>query len=247
MRRRQKIEALVFSRRHSGEADRLVTFFTREQGLVTAVAKGVRKIPSQRGGHLEPLTKVLAVLHESRAGIFVEGAETQEYFSELRVQGSAFQSASNMALVVTRFFGQFDSQPDLYDLIERSWQLLPSLTVPKQYLAEAMVLVKSLELAGLLPDLSACRRCGVSKPREAVVLDAGENGWRCLLCHPGFQGTKFSLAPRLLRAVQFIALQPRDSLRLALTVEESEQVIQAMRRFVADIAEQSIPERSYSS
>jgi DNA replication and repair protein RecO len=37
-----------------GEADRIVTILTREQGLIRAVAKGSRKQPSKLGGRMEP-------------------------------------------------------------------------------------------------------------------------------------------------------------------------------------------------
>ncbi len=48
-----KTEAVVLSRRNFGEADRLVTFFTRDLGKITVIAKGVRRPRSKKAGHLE--------------------------------------------------------------------------------------------------------------------------------------------------------------------------------------------------
>src|SRR3990167_584267 len=81
----KKVEALVLFRKNIGEADRLVMFFTKEYGLIRAIAKGVRKIPSSRGGHLEPLTKVSVLLNESKVGVYVGAVETIEYFQALHV------------------------------------------------------------------------------------------------------------------------------------------------------------------
>lgn len=43
----------MLSRRNFGEADRLVTFFTRDLGKITVIAKGVRRPRSKKAGHLE--------------------------------------------------------------------------------------------------------------------------------------------------------------------------------------------------
>lgn len=47
---------IILKRSDIGEADRIVTIFTRECGKVTAVAKGCRKLSSSRASALEPGT-----------------------------------------------------------------------------------------------------------------------------------------------------------------------------------------------
>src|SRR3990167_5613366 len=51
-------EAVVLKRRDFGEADRLVTFFTKRKGKVVALAKGVRKVTSRRAPNIELLNHV---------------------------------------------------------------------------------------------------------------------------------------------------------------------------------------------
>lgn len=48
-----KTEAIILSRRNFGEADRIVTFFTKDYGKLNALAKGVRRPRSKKAGHLE--------------------------------------------------------------------------------------------------------------------------------------------------------------------------------------------------
>src|SRR5258706_384062 len=71
--------------RHSdwGEADRLLTLYTREQGKVRALAKGVRKMTSRKGGHLEPFTYVTLQLAKGRDLLIVTQAETVNAFLPL--------------------------------------------------------------------------------------------------------------------------------------------------------------------
>ena len=60
-------EALILKHVPFGEADLLVTFFTRERGKIRAVARGARRSNSKLVGHLEPLTQVNLSLAHVRA------------------------------------------------------------------------------------------------------------------------------------------------------------------------------------
>jgi len=45
-----KVEAIVLRHSDYGEADRMLTLYTREQGKLRAIAKGVRKMQSHKPG-----------------------------------------------------------------------------------------------------------------------------------------------------------------------------------------------------
>ena len=61
-----RAEAVVLRHSDWGEADRLLTLFTREAGKTRAIAKGARKIRSRKAGHLEPFTRVCLMLARGR-------------------------------------------------------------------------------------------------------------------------------------------------------------------------------------
>lgn len=48
----------VLRRVNLGEADRFVTLYTKDNGKVEVLAKGVRKITSRRSSHIEPLNLI---------------------------------------------------------------------------------------------------------------------------------------------------------------------------------------------
>lgn len=238
MIRQQKLQALVVSRRKVGEADRLVSLFTREHGLLKAVAKGVRKIPSNRGGHLEPFTQVLALLHTSRAGTYIGGAETQDYFEALHDDEAAFAHARHIASLVVMLLGEEDSHPRVFDLLKYSWQRLPNLPAAKRNQLEAAATVMLLAEAGLLPNWHACEQCGRRAPIDSVVLDP-TGGWRCLTCHTAFSGTRWSLPPRLFKALRYVSQKPESALRIAMTDDESSLLIMALRAFTSGMLQQA--------
>ena len=47
-----RVSAIVLKRHDQGEADRLLTVFTRDRGKLTLLAKGVRKPASRKAGHI---------------------------------------------------------------------------------------------------------------------------------------------------------------------------------------------------
>ncbi len=51
-------DGFIIKRRNFGEADRILTIFSKQNGKITVLAKGVRKITSRRGALLEPFNHV---------------------------------------------------------------------------------------------------------------------------------------------------------------------------------------------
>lgn len=59
-------EALVINKRDGGEADSLITLYTKDLGKVIARAKGAKRIVSKLNAHLEPLNFISVRLIEGR-------------------------------------------------------------------------------------------------------------------------------------------------------------------------------------
>lgn len=78
-----KTEGIVIKRKNFGEADRILTVFTKNKGKISIIAKGVRKISSRRSSHIELLNLSLLTCHDSKMPILTE-AEALSYFSPLK-------------------------------------------------------------------------------------------------------------------------------------------------------------------
>src|SRR5512136_990856 len=79
-----RVEAVVLRHADWGEADRILTLYSREQGKIRAIAKGARKIRSRKAGHLEPFTYITVQLAKSRDMPIVTQVETLEAYLPLR-------------------------------------------------------------------------------------------------------------------------------------------------------------------
>ncbi len=61
-----KVEGIILKRKNVGEADRIITMFTKEYGKLRVIAKGIRKVTSRRAPHLEVFTRVSAIIHSGK-------------------------------------------------------------------------------------------------------------------------------------------------------------------------------------
>ncbi|MFH1896595.1 MAG: recombination protein O N-terminal domain-containing protein, partial [bacterium] len=52
-----KLEAIILSRREFGEADAYLTVFSKEEGKLSLLAKGIRRVSSRRAPHLETFSR----------------------------------------------------------------------------------------------------------------------------------------------------------------------------------------------
>lgn len=77
-------EGFILKRKNFGEADRLLTIFTKENGKVTALAKGVRKITSRRGALLEPFNLIKFSTVQSYSMKILTEVELKSSFEEKR-------------------------------------------------------------------------------------------------------------------------------------------------------------------
>ncbi len=240
-----KIHALVLSRRDVGEADRIVTLLAREKGIIKVVAKGVRMVPSRRGGHLEPLTHVLCVVNGSRGHYYLSGVETLDYYASLHHDPIALARIQGVLRVMRSVIEEGREEESIFDAVHQACGLMPKLSSGKQDMLEAALLLYLLKEAGLMPTLETCQRCGRS-PVDTVVLQPQEGGWLCLSCCHSLAEATWSITPRLLKVVRWLSVYPERALKVMITEAESEQLVRVVRGYVQAVAENMVPEKRMS-
>src|SRR5512137_2502834 len=98
-----RVEAVVLRHSDWGEADRLLTLYTRERGKVRALAKGARRIRSRKAGHLEPFTRVTLQLAKGRDLLIVSQADTLDAYLPLGANLVKTGLASYIVELLDRF------------------------------------------------------------------------------------------------------------------------------------------------
>ena len=152
-----KDEGVVLKAIKLGEADRILTIYTRYNGKVQAVAKGIRKTKSRFGGRLEPFTRVDLMLYRGRSLDTVTGADIVESFKSVRDDYRSLTAAASLAELVDKVTPDREKSLQVYALLVSGLKALasggPSTVVPAFY-------VKLLSVSGYHPQLQICSVCG---------------------------------------------------------------------------------------
>ncbi len=168
-----------------GEADRIITLLTRSQGLVRAVAKGVRRTSSRWGSRLEPFTHVDLQLAEGRNLDVVTQAETISPFSAgLGADYESYTAGTAMLETAERLIVE-ERQPSTQQFLLLVGGLR-ALTSGEHRAGQVLdsYLLRSLAVAGYAPSFDGCARCGVEGPHRSFNPSAG--GMLCAGCRlPG--------------------------------------------------------------
>ena len=174
-------EAVVLRTHKLGEADRIVTMLSRQNGQVRAVAKGVRRTASKFGSRLEPFMVVDIQLFEGRNLDTVSQVETiGSYGREIMADYAAYTAAHAMVEAAERLTAESSSTQQYLLLVGALRSLSraerdPSLTLDSY-------LLRALSVAGWAPNFDSCVGCGAPGPHHAFVMNTG--GVVCGDCKP---------------------------------------------------------------
>jgi DNA repair protein RecO (recombination protein O) len=178
---RSKTEAIIISSMNLGEADKLVTFFSLDRGMLKGVAKNARKSFRRFGAGLESFTLVRLHLYEREHQelLRIESADIIEQHAAI---GGCLPGAAAGAVML-------ELVRELSPLGERNAQAFLLLSHVLHLLDEGkdplfllgIFEIKFLSLLGYQPKLDHCLSCGV-QPRGEIVFLGMKGGILCPDC-----------------------------------------------------------------
>lgn len=95
MSRSYKTEGIILKRINLGEADKILTIYTKHYGKIKALAKGVRKITSRKGGNVELFNQVI---------IFLAKGKNLDILTEVQVVNSFRKWRKDLDKVSTAYY-----------------------------------------------------------------------------------------------------------------------------------------------
>lgn len=180
-------EAVVLRTHKLGEADRIITFLSRDRGKIRAVAKGVRRTSSKFGARLEPFSHVDLQFAVGRTLDVVTQVESLHSFGEpLAVDYQRWTSGQVMLETADRLVAE-EGEPSVqhYRLLVGALRVLNAGTSdgprPPGMILDSYLL-RALSVAGYAPTFTDCAKCGLVGPHESFSPAAG--GVVCVGCRP---------------------------------------------------------------
>lgn len=176
-----RAEAVVLNHRDWGEADRLVTLYTRQRGKLRAVVKGARKTRSRKAGHLQPFTHVVLQLATGRGPFIVTQVETVNAFGPIREDLTLTGQAAYIVELLHRFtYDEEETNSAIFRLLTESLDRLAR--GDDTWLVARYYEMRLLDYLGFRPQLQTCLHCG--DPLEPVnqFFSGSEGGIICPEC-----------------------------------------------------------------
>ena len=235
-RRPYVVDAIVLSRFELGEADRVLTLLTPDQGKVRAIARGIRRPTSRLGGSLEPFAELRVALAHGRTFEVITQVAVGHAWLRLRDSLESTATAWYLAELADRSSEEGSPAEPLYLLLRRGYELLEAGMAPDR-VARWFEMHLADEL-GVRPEVDRCTECDrMLEPTDTFRWVPMLGG---VLCHrhAGPQALRAELsleALKLLKAYQRMDAEALAGLRLAGPVER--EVEAALREFVRHVLE----------
>lgn len=196
------IKALVLRITDYSERDALLTLLTREQGILTAKVRGLRRKNSPLTGCCQLLAYCEFVLFETRGKYTVNDAHSIELFHPLRRDVGRL-SLGTYFVQAAEILSQEDMpSPELLSLVLNCLYALAHLNAEESKV-KAVFELRAACLAGYLPDLSGCHLCGQPQPDR---FDISLGALNCSGCRESDSaGIRMPVTPGILAAMRYIA------------------------------------------
>jgi DNA repair protein RecO (recombination protein O) len=228
--------AVILKRMDLGEADRIVTLFSRDIGKIRAVAKGVRRTTSRSAGHLEPFTLSDVMFAVGRELDVISQADTLESFRAVREDLVLTTHAYYLAEMVDMLTEERLENRAVFDTLVDGLRDLAR--TPDARLVLIVFHVRLLEALGYRPELRECVTCRATIEPERNHFSALSGGVLCPGCGPR-EATARAIGTSALKLLRFV--QQTDGQRgVSVPAHVSREAEALLRDYAEHIVERRL-------
>jgi DNA repair protein RecO (recombination protein O) len=206
-------EAIVMRRTDFGEADRLLTLFSREKGKIKAIAKGARKPQSRKTGHVELFTRANLFIAVGKTLDIITQAETVSAHAVLRQDLVRATYAAYLVELLDRFVGEEDPHAGIYQLLADALIWLTEVETAELLLAARYYELRLLALTGFQPRLFHCVACGNPIEEQDQFFSAELGGLLCPNCYEADRNARPVTAVAV-KVLRYLQSRPWDTVKV---------------------------------
>lgn len=190
----ERCKAIVIRRVYYRNSSLILTFLSRESGILDAIAKGCRKEKSILFGNLDYLNSGELIYYSKSSGSLsiVSQFEPDSIKAAVKNDPLSYASASVMCDMIYAGCASANPVPEIYDIFENAIILLEKKAdFAKILTVFALNYVKFL---GLSPLLDSCADCGSDFSVQDCHISFVKGGLLCDNCRKGSDCMEFSLS-----------------------------------------------------
>jgi DNA repair protein RecO (recombination protein O) len=219
-----KTSAIILRTYDFKDFDKIVVLYSKDRGLIRAIAKGIKRPKSRLGGRLEPLMASELILYEGRNLDIVNQCSAIEYFKNLRKDLKKLTFAMYYAELAMAFGLEKDpGAQEFYQFLFDSFKELENCPEEKYY--EHLLVsfqYRLIKIAGYEPMLNYCNACAEKiEHGKNVYLNSHQGALICEKCSEKMMGL-VKLEPELynyLRAQDAADKQILDNTEISIVIK----------------------------
>lgn len=198
-------KALVIRQQNYGEADRILTLFSKDYGIISAIAKGARKFKSHQAGATQLFCYGLFNLVPGKNMYTLRGAVCEESFFSVSASIENLALAQYLCDLAYQATGPENPDECVLSLLLNTLYLL-SKGEKSHALIKAVYEIKLCACAGFMPNTGCCMRCGETENLTAFSPSMG--GMLCSACSAA---DAIALSVPTVKALQYLSEAPLAS------------------------------------
>lgn len=173
------LTGMVLSTIPIGEYDRRVVILTKEQGKISAFARGARKPNSPLVGAVNPFSFGEFTIYAGRTSYTIQSAKITNYFAELREDMSGAYYGFYFLEFVSYYTREANDEREMLKLLYQTLRALINPKLPNRLIRYIFEL-RALCINGEGPQVFQCIACGCKE--RPMVFSVKKGGMVCSEC-----------------------------------------------------------------
>lgn len=172
-------EAILLAAKNWGEADKMVTLFSREYGKISAIAYGARRPKSRLTAGMQPFMHIAIALTPGKNLDYIKQYDTIRTFREIRENLDYMAYGAFITELITELCPERQPEPLVFDLLE---SILKMISERNPRVVASAGAWQMLTLTGFSPQYKNCSICSQPLVFPAYFSPAAGGGI-CQACH----------------------------------------------------------------
>lgn len=231
-----KYTGIILNKKDIGETDRIYSFYTLEQGKISAIARGVRKSRSKLAGHLENFYLIDLTVMKNRGLGNIASSIVENSFKNLRNDLDSLERVFKVTKTLNRLINDQEKDANVFFLFLDYLDSLDNISgksdeVQKNLITQGFIF-KFLDLLGYKIELNRCVKCEKKLSHGRNFFDYSYGGAICEQCAIGSSNV-LPISNNSIKIIRiFFQNKIKNLSKLKISPRESRELEHISRTFI---------------
>lgn len=230
-----KTNGIIIKEVNTGEADKIVTIFSKSKGRIAASAKGARRPKSRLVAGTQLLCYSEFVLYKGREMYSINSSDVIEPFYNIRNDLIRLTYAAHMTDIINDIIQENQPATKVLQLFLNSLYMLSKTDKSPEQIVRIFE-IRLLSILGYAPAVSCCINCG-SEQFESMSFSFLKCGFICNCCIGSDKGA-VKISEGAAKAIRYIVYSDIKNLfNFELSDKTLEELSRISKRYLKDTLE----------